>query len=257
MPQIEFVGPACRQAGLLICRICRIIQGMHAFLISGGSPEERQAEINEKLEEWNASPFDQVMLTTEEPSIGVSEVRTFQQRLQLTPLNSPYTAGIIQNAHLLTIEAQNALLKTLEEPPPHAQIILETPSAQTLLPTILSRCQLIALGTSDQYTTDDLLLCFKTLEQLEKASVGERVKLIDTIATDRETTKAWVEKATATSRQELLHLIHTGCGIASPPKDFMQLVQMARLLRRLLTAQRQLAANVTPKLALDTVFLHI
>jgi len=214
---------------------------MHAFVISGGSPEKRQTEINKKLQEWQVSSFDQIILTTEEGSIGVSEIRAFQQRLQLSPLQGSYTAGIIPNAHLATTEAQNALLKTLEEPPPHTRLILEAPSMQSFLPTILSRCQLISLGTSDQYTTDDLLQCFKTLKQLQEARLGERIKIIDAVTKDREETKAWVEQAIVASRTLLL---------ASPTP------QTTHFIRRLIEAQKHLAANANPKLILDQLFIE-
>jgi len=229
---------------------------MHAFVISGGSPEKRQTEINKKLQEWQVSSFDQIILTTEEGSIGVSEVRAFQQRLQLSPLQGSYTAGIIPNAHLATTEAQNALLKTLEEPPPHAQIILETPSAQTLLPTILSRCQLMNLGEAKGFSDEEIDHVLKDIKQVQTTEkVGERIKIIDTLAPTREDAKLWIEKAILASRQELLRLIHTGCGLDTPPKETIPSIWIVKLLRHLLEAQRQLAANANPKLVLDHVFL--
>lgn len=215
---------------------------MHAFVIAGGSPEERQTEIHKKLEEWSVSTFDGVILTTEEPSIGISEIRAFQQRLQLSPGHSPYTAGIIQNAQLLTIEAQNALLKTLEEPPPHARLILETSLPQSLLATILSRCQILHLGETKGGSDEKTDTVFSDIQRLQKTEkIGERVKIIDGLVQTREEAKVWIEQALMVSRVLLL---------TSPNQE------TAQLTRRLLFAQKQLAANVTPKLVLDAVFLH-
>ncbi len=234
---------------------------MHAFVISGGSPEKRQTEIQKKIEEWNVSLFDQIVLTREETSIGVSEVRSFQQRLQLSPLQGSYTAGIIQNAQLLTTEAQNALLKILEEPPPHARLILEAPGTQSLLATILSRCQVMNCGEVKGYSDEEINKVLADIQNLQKTTkTGERVKVIDTLAPTREDAKLWVEKAIIASRN-LLKTVILGSEATPESQEMldetsMTLQQITHLLRRLLDAQRQLAANVTPKLVLDAVFLN-
>jgi hypothetical protein len=78
-------------------------------------------------------------------SIGIEAVRQLEQFLALkVPGKAAHNrAVIIENAHLLTLEAQNALLKTLEEPPAGTVIILTAASEQALLPTIRSRAQAI------------------------------------------------------------------------------------------------------------------
>lgn len=72
---------------------------------------------------------------------GIGNVRNLINRLSRTTCQSPYKIGIIDNAHLMNKEPANALLKTLEEPPPRSLLILITHQPSFLLPTIFSRCQ--------------------------------------------------------------------------------------------------------------------
>ena len=72
---------------------------------------------------------------------GIEEIRELRDRIRLTPTEGRYKVYIIDEAHMLTTEAANALLKTLEEPPAHAVLILVTTEPHRLPATILSRCQ--------------------------------------------------------------------------------------------------------------------
>ncbi len=72
---------------------------------------------------------------------GIEEIRELRDRIRLAPTEGRYKVYIIDEAHMLTTEAANALLKTLEEPPEHAILVLVTTEPHRLPPTILSRCQ--------------------------------------------------------------------------------------------------------------------
>ncbi len=71
----------------------------------------------------------------------IDEIRELRERVNYAPNQARYKVYIIDEVHMLTNEAANALLKTLEEPPPHVIFILATTEAHKMLPTILSRCQ--------------------------------------------------------------------------------------------------------------------
>jgi len=73
--------------------------------------------------------------------IGVDRVRELKRFMQLRPMLGSTKVAIIDDAPLLTLAAQNALLKTLEEPPDHSLLILIASSPDALLPTVRSRCQ--------------------------------------------------------------------------------------------------------------------
>ena len=72
---------------------------------------------------------------------GVDEIREIREKVKFLPGESKYKVYIIDEVHMLTTSAFNALLKTLEEPPKHVIFILATTEPQKVLPTILSRCQ--------------------------------------------------------------------------------------------------------------------
>ena len=90
---------------------------------------------------------DVITLTHESlNSISVDEVRKqVVSDIQIKPYYGPYKIYVIPNADLLTTQAQNAILKTLEEPPQYAVILLLTRNADSLLETIRSRCVILKL----------------------------------------------------------------------------------------------------------------
>lgn len=85
---------------------------------------------------------DIIRVTPEKPnSIGVDDIRSqINGDIGIKPYSSPYKIYIINEAEKMTVQAQNALLKTLEEPPAYAVILLLTTNVDALLQTILSRC---------------------------------------------------------------------------------------------------------------------
>lgn len=80
---------------------------------------------------------------TREKSLTVKDVRDALREIRMLPYGAMRRTLIIRGAHRMTEEAQNALLKTLEEPPEHAVVILVTHEVGRIIPTVLSRCQTI------------------------------------------------------------------------------------------------------------------
>lgn len=72
---------------------------------------------------------------------GVENVRDLRETVQFAPSSGKYRIYYIDEVHMLSTAAFNALLKTLEEPPPHVKFIFATTEPQKILPTIISRCQ--------------------------------------------------------------------------------------------------------------------
>lgn len=77
---------------------------------------------------------------------GVDNIRDLRDRVALAPAQAAWKVYIIDEVHMLSTGAFNALLKTLEEPPAHAIFILATTEAQKIPATIVSRCQVISFG---------------------------------------------------------------------------------------------------------------
>lgn len=83
-------------------------------------------------------------VTHEKATIGVDDIRLqLNNDIMVKPYSRPYKVYIIDEAEKMTEQAQNAMLKTIEEPPEYAIILLLTVNAKLLLPTILSRCILL------------------------------------------------------------------------------------------------------------------
>ncbi|RKY45851.1 MAG: DNA polymerase III subunit gamma/tau [Candidatus Omnitrophota bacterium] len=99
---------------------------------------------------------------------GIEEIRILRENVKLSPSYSRYKIYIIDEVHMLTQEAFNALLKTLEEPPPHVKFIFATTHPHKVLPTILSRCQKFQFH---------LLPTEKIVEKLKKIVEREKVEM--------------------------------------------------------------------------------
>jgi len=85
------------------------------------------------------------LIAPEGNTLKIDQVRALQHDLALAPVEGRFRVAILEGMDKATAEASNALLKTLEEPPPHVVLVLIAPEAEALLPTIVSRCQPIAL----------------------------------------------------------------------------------------------------------------
>lgn len=85
---------------------------------------------------------DIIFVSHDKPNtIGVEDIRTqINNDIAVKPYSSPRKVYIINDGEKMTVQAQNALLKTLEEPPEYAVILILTTNVDTLLPTVLSRC---------------------------------------------------------------------------------------------------------------------
>ena len=108
----------------------------HATAIIGASEVEQQALITS----LGISPHDTITLQADELG-GIKEVREFATHLLLSPQFGFVRLGIVYSADALTPQAQNALLKLLEEPPERVKIILFIRREARVLATVLSRCR--------------------------------------------------------------------------------------------------------------------
>ncbi len=103
---------------------------------------------------------------------GIEEIRDLREKIKLAPTSSRFKVYIIDEVHMLTTEAFNALLKTLEEPPAHAIFILATTEADKLLPTIISRCSRFDFSKA---TMEEIVQSLKRVAKGEKVSIDNKV----------------------------------------------------------------------------------
>jgi DNA polymerase III subunit delta' len=143
--------------------------------------------------------------------IGIEAVRDLHERVALRPFEGTHKVYIIEEAERLSEAAANALLKTLEEPPPSVVMVLTTLNSATLLPTIVSRCQQVELRPVAGSTVEAALL--------ERCQVEpERARLLTALARGR---IGWAIRAASdaelvTRRAELLERL-----VALPGADLV------------------------------------
>ncbi len=99
---------------------------------------------------------------------GIDDVRDLIEKIQFSPVVTNAKVYIVDEAHMLTKEAFNALLKTLEEPPPYAYFVLATTELQKIPATIQSRCQRF---TFRQITEEDIVRGLQKIADAEKISI--------------------------------------------------------------------------------------
>jgi len=101
---------------------------------------------------------------------GVDQVRDLRDTVKYAPAHSPYKIYIIDEVHMLSTSAFNALLKTLEEPPPHVKFLFATTEPQKILATILSRCQRFDLR---RISVAQLVERLRLIAKIEKIKVDD------------------------------------------------------------------------------------
>ena len=138
---------------------------MHAYLITGTSQEGIEKSLKGLIGELKLTPM-------EFPLVKIEDVRVLGNFVNLS-LREP-TAIIVKDIDTATVAAQNAFLKNLEEPQEKLTYILTAASSQGVLPTIVSRCQIVAAGGATKVDFS------QTLEFI-RMSQGEKLAVVDKI----------------------------------------------------------------------------
>ena len=127
---------------------------------------------------------------------SVDDMRSLREKVGYSPNEARYKVYIIDEVHMLSNSASNALLKTLEEPPPHVIFILATTEAHKILPTIISRCQRFdfrrisqkdIINKLDQISSaEDIKITAEALRLVAKSATGslrDALNLLEQLAT--------------------------------------------------------------------------
>ncbi len=132
-----FLGPegiGKRQAAITLAKVLNCQRGSWDSCDNCSSCQKIDAQIHPDLHWINASPDDY---------IKIEDIRRLKNEIGLRPYEGKRKVFIIDNAHLFTAEASNALLKVLEEPPGQSTIILVSAKSALLFKTIVSRCRIV------------------------------------------------------------------------------------------------------------------
>ena len=181
----------------------------HAYLFSGGRGTGKTTAARIFASAIGCKPADLYEMDAAS-NRGIEDIRALREAVQTMPFESPYKVYIIDEAHMLTKEAWNALLKTLEEPPAHVVFIFATTDKDKVPDTIISRCQsfvfrnptldelknfVLDISKKEKVTLDgpsaEIVAMFgdgsyrDTLSVLEKVLIGEKNGKLDVDAVAR------------------------------------------------------------------------
>ena len=168
---------------------------------------------------------------------SVDQVRELREDCQYAPAQCRYKIYIIDEVHMLTPQAFNALLKTLEEPPPHVKFIFATTESQKLLPTIVSRCQRFEFRPIPDPVIADRLL---EIAKSEKIQVEKNA--IDSIA--------HMANGGMRDAQSILDQLISFCGDAITEKEVIDVYGLASRERIEAMARAMAAGDYGALLAL-------
>jgi DNA polymerase III delta prime subunit len=148
-----------------------------AYLLAEKAPDRAKSLALSRA--GNHPDFHLLTLAEERKDIAVEQIRELCSQIRLKPYCSSLAVSVINNAHLMSIAASNALLMTLEEPPHQSFIILVSHQAHRLPPTIVSRCQVVNFSPLSQ---NDLKAVFDRLcleLNLEHSAANRLLEMCD------------------------------------------------------------------------------
>jgi hypothetical protein len=210
----------------------------HAYLLVGGGVVEAEAIATAFAKKLAISQFDWHRLDHTAGTIPIGAVRELRRRLAVKPGSSSHHLVLITGSEALTVEAQNALLKILEEPPSPTVFLLSAASERQLLATVVSRCQKVQLSA----------------EQSGEASGISPVSLADIVSQPLD---AQFAQAETLAKSEDLPAILDEWALALRPRMRAGDREAARLIELLLSAKEKMCeTQASRRLILEHVFVE-
>ncbi len=201
-----------------------------------------ECRICKQTEKLQLPDLSIVQLEEDKNEIRIEQIRELQKSLSLTPYEAKYRIALIINFHLANPNAQNALLKTLEEAPPKVILLITADAVENLLPTISSRCEIIRLrpipiSEMELLLKDKWKLDQQTAKELAHLTSG-RIGLAKTYMSDIQ-------------NQELIHDLMNDC-----IKIFnFQLVERFQYIDKLTSSRKRGETKETVRQILETWLL--
>ncbi|MDZ4228202.1 MAG: hypothetical protein U1E54_03075 [Candidatus Levybacteria bacterium] len=215
---------------------------MQSFLITALDKKLSLSHTSNLLKEREVHPLD-INFQIYEKTMGIEDVRSIQKTILLKPFRGKTKAVIIDAYENIGHEAQNALLKILEEPPSNTIIVIMAAKQELFLPTIISRCKVIILQEKEiKLTQNDLSEFEKTLNILLNGKIGDKLKIAQDITKDKEDAALWLKKIAVFLENKL----------KQNNKDSKLLSFLKRLQKTYKTIKN---TNVSQRIALENLFL--
>jgi DNA polymerase III subunit delta' len=206
---------------------------VHSILITGGTNSQRLIVLQKSLKtDLNSHP--DLLVLYPNPSITIKQVKSIEAFLSRKPVKKNHNSVVITHASKLTLQAQNAILKTLEEPPANSKIILLSPTKQNLIPTIISRCQLLNLSSNPKLSTATKLEQQKIFNQITKSNLSQRISLASNFSKTKDQAIEFLENQLQFIKKSI--------------------ITYSSLVSQIHSSISQLKANANPKLVLEVLF---
>lgn len=219
---------------------------MQTYLLVSQNQNFIKKQIALFKEKIHLSPFN-LHVFSPNPSIGIEEVRKLRSILTKKPFGGGDRLIIINDIEKATIEAANALLKVLEEPPRQTFLILTTSNLAKILSTVISRCQVIVDNTPSKNELDkEMTETLALLKQILNSKPGERILLSQKICKSKEETAKMLDLMIKLLRYLLYQ---------EENKLKLSRGQIANLISKTVAAKNYLEKNVNYKATLDILFL--
>lgn len=215
---------------------------MYSFLIASKNKKTANDCINEFLNKEKIDPLDR-SINFYEKAMGIEDVRNIQKKISLKPFRGKTKAVVIQVYENITTEAQNALLKVLEEPPANTVIIINISKKELLLPTIISRCKIIELEEEIiSLNNEDVSSLSDFLNIILNGKIGDKLKAAQDISKNKDDIFLWFEKMNIFVRQKLVE-----------NHEDSKYLNLLKLLQKTYPIIK--ATNVNQRISLENLFL--
>lgn len=231
----------------------------HAYLFAGSRGTGKTSVARIFAREVGCKPNDLYEIDAAS-NRGIDDVREIKESVNTLPFESPYKVYIIDEVHMLTKEAFNALLKTLEEPPPYVIFILATTEIEKIPETVLSRCQVFQFKRPNETTLSEVAMSVAKSEgyTLESAAAELIALLGDGSFRDMQ---GILQKVLGFSKDKKISLDEvekiTGAPQNSLVNDFVKSVSGKNLAEALVTVQKASAGNADLKLYLKLALMKM
>jgi len=212
---------------------------LHSIIITGGTDQSRVGEalkIRQKYIRRSSFQNDpDTYILDKEKKIGIDTIRRLQIWLQKKPYQALKKIVLVKKAENLTIPAQNAFLKILEEPPKNSIIILTVQNTNLLLSTITSRCHIVRLPFVSPPKGE-----LKYKKNSINLSIGEKITLSREIGKNKDEAQLWLK----TQRNFYHQQLKQGDS------------QAWKIMAEINQAEKMLEANVNPRLVIEYLLLN-